>query len=287
MRLLTRALYATRIVDQAYRTFEGARRELVLSLASDRLLASYNDFIYGRSQRYHPASTQYLTGLHSWEESAIAAHFPAPPARILVGAAGGGREAFALVERGYVVAAFEPSPLADRMSAACDAGGRVEAYRGRYEDLPIVRTTTGQEVDLSRATRFDAGILGWGSFSHLPSDQARVGALQACAALVNGPLLVSFFGWLRPATPVAATGLRRRLLSRVGERRPGSLFSVEEGLYRQLTEDEMREMAACSGLEVAAIDMHADWPNAVLRPRRGGGGDTDTSGTRPEAPSAA
>ena len=263
-RLLARVLYATRVVDRAYRRFEGVRRELVLSLASDRLLASYNDLIYGGSDRYHPDSRRYRAGLHAWEEAAIAAHFPEPPARLLIGGAGGGREAFALAERGYRVMAFEPSGLADMMAAACTPGVEVRAFRARYEDLPIVTAMDGTQVDLARAEAFDGGILGWGSFSHLVSDQARVTALRACAALVNGPLLVSFFGWIRPAEPVEPTGLRRLLLARVGDRRPGSLFSVEEGLFRQLTDEQMREMAAAAGLEVMALDMHAEWPNAVL-----------------------
>jgi hypothetical protein len=265
--LLARLLHGSRIVDRMYQRFEGARRELVLALASDRLLSRYNDLAYGRSKSYHPQSTEYREGLHPWEDAAVAAHFPRPPARVLIGAAGGGREAFALAGRGYAVVAFEPSPLATLMADARQPGASVDVYRARYDDLPLVRALDGGEVDLSDAGRFDAGILGWASFSHLASDRDRIDALRAFAALVDGPILVSYFGWIRPDMVPAPTGLRRILLDRFGERRPGSLFSIDVGLYRQLTEDDLRSMAAAAGVDVVAIDMRAEWPNAVLRRR--------------------
>ena len=87
-------------------------------MASDRLLSKYNDLTYAHSDAYHPGSSRYRDALHPWEETVVGSHFPAPPSRVLIGAAGGGREAFALARRGYAVVAFEPSPLADRMSAA-------------------------------------------------------------------------------------------------------------------------------------------------------------------------
>ena len=59
------------------------------------------------------------------------------PGRLLIGGAGGGREAFALAARGYEVVAFEPSAaLARSMVQHAPAGISVEALIGRYEDLP-------------------------------------------------------------------------------------------------------------------------------------------------------
>ena len=82
---------------------------------------------------------------------------------------------------------------------------------------------------------------------------------------MDGPVLVSYFGWIRPDVAPAPTGLRRLLLRYVGDRRPGSLFSIDVGLYRQLTESEVRALAHDAGVEVVHIDMHAEWPNAVVR----------------------
>jgi len=54
--------------------------------------------------------------------------------RVLVGAAGAGREVMALLERGHDVVAIEPSP---QMAALCRArtGGRVRVIEARYEEL--------------------------------------------------------------------------------------------------------------------------------------------------------
>ena len=76
--------------------------------------------------------------------------FPDPPGRVLIGGAGGGREAFALAARGYEVVAFEPSAdLARSMVQHPPAGISVEALIGRYEDLPsLTSAATGARVDL-------------------------------------------------------------------------------------------------------------------------------------------
>lgn len=265
--MLARILHLTRLVDRSFRKFEAARLELVLALASDRLLSKYNDLTYAHSEAYHPGSSRYRNALHPWEETVVSAHFPAPPRRVLIGAAGGGREAFALARRGFAVVAFEPSPLADRMATARAPELDVEVYHARYGELPRVRTLEGGTVDLSAGARFDAGIIGWASFSHLPTDADRVRALRTFTALVDGPVLVSYFGWIRPDVAPEPTGLRRLLLRWVGDRRPGSLFSIDVGLYRQLTESDVRAMAEAAGVDVVQIDMHAEWPNAVVRRR--------------------
>ena len=265
--LLARVLYGSRIIDWVYQRSDGVRRELVLALASDRLLARYNDLAYARTTSYHPQAGEYRKGLQPWEEAALAAHFPPAPARVLIGAAGGGREAFALAERGYAVVAFEPSPLVERMAAARASDTAVDVYRARYDELPLVRTLDGTQVNLSSTETFAAGIVGWASFSHLASDRDRIETLRAVTALVDGPVLVSYFGWVRPHVVPSPTGLRRILLERFGERRPGSLFSIDVGLYRQLTEGDVRSMADAAGVDVVAVDVRAEWPNAVVRRR--------------------
>ena len=68
-------------------------------------------------------------------------YFPPPPAHILVGGAGGGREAFALLERGYRVTAFEPSEaLAASMAAAADGRHLVRLPR-RVRDPAAYRAS--------------------------------------------------------------------------------------------------------------------------------------------------
>src|SRR5438874_1613250 len=104
-----RLIQASERIDRAFRFLERARAELVLAFASDDVLDRYNDLMYSRSGDYDPRSSDFLDFLFPWEKETIERFFPAPPARVLVGAAGSGREAFALSERGYEVVAFEPS----------------------------------------------------------------------------------------------------------------------------------------------------------------------------------
>ena len=56
-------------------------------------------------------------GLYPWETDWFERRLPSPPASILIGAAGGGREAAALRDLGYQVRAFEPSASAFRRGA--------------------------------------------------------------------------------------------------------------------------------------------------------------------------
>ena len=62
---------------------------------------------------------------------------------------------------------------------------------GRYEPLPIVHLPGGGAGDLSGRALFDAAILGWGSFSHLISDQDRLDAQKEVSTLARWPLVVS------------------------------------------------------------------------------------------------
>jgi hypothetical protein len=277
--VVARLLRASALADRAFRKFEAARHELVLSLASDEVLAKYGDLAYAATDSYHPSSERYRRDLFTWEAEVIARFFPAPPASILIGAAGGGREAFALAEQGYAILAFEPSRLvegmADRLGPwgrAAGAGrrhrgaGEVEVCRGRYADMPVLKRLDGTAVDISAGPAFDAGIIGWGSFSHLVTDGERLQALRAFAAVVAGPVLLSFFGRIVPSgPPPRPTGLRRLLLAAKGDRRPGCMFSVDVGVYRQLTADDVRSLAREARVDLLHLDMKAEWPHAIVR----------------------
>ena len=114
-----RAVRLTHLVDRAYRRFDRLRSALVVSFASDRFFDEYNSLAYSATENYQPGSEAFRSGLFDWEEDAVRRYFPAPPSRVLVGGAGGGREPFALADKGYVVVAFDPAePLVRAMAAA-------------------------------------------------------------------------------------------------------------------------------------------------------------------------
>ena len=263
-----RAVRLTHLVDLAYRRFDRARSILVLSLASDRLLEKYNDLTYSATGSYRPESTAFRRGLFDWEAEAVSRHFPSAPARLLVGGAGGGREAFALLEKGYEVVAFDPAePLVRGMAASPEArGGKLRVYCGSYESLPLLSTAApgGHGLDLRQEPQFDAAIVGWSSFSHLRSDRERVETLRHFGAVTRGPILVSYFG--DPAqveTPPPTGRLSRWVWNRMRRRGP-SVFSVQIGYYRVLRPADVERMVQEAGLRVLAADRGGNWPYVVV-----------------------
>lgn len=160
---------------------------------------------YGRSDR----------GLYDWEQSWFQRVLPSPPAKILVGAAGAGREVAFLIEAGYDVDAFEP------VSDACEKcrailGGRGQVVRSTYGEL--VRGG-GQLGRVLQGARYDAVLLGWSSLSHVFGLKERKQLLQRCAELApRGPILASFM-MTTPLGDIAdrRAGRAERLGRAVGE----------------------------------------------------------------------
>lgn len=260
-----KAINGSRVIERLYWRLDALRSLAVLALASETTLDEFNADAYGAAERYDPNSEAYVSSLYPWEELAIERHFPPPPARILVGGAGAGREPFALAERGYEVVAFEPvARLVEAMAErAAATGAAVTAYRGGYRELPRLETVGGSHAE-KLAPGFDAAVIGWGSISHLYTERDRVAALRSMAALTNGPILVSFIA-TRPAGPPSVSRLRRWLVSRRG-RHPADRFSMSMGFHHPVNEEEIRELAASADLEVAALEFSptALAPHAVL-----------------------
>src|SRR5258708_387635 len=96
-RSVARFIHATYSLDRLYTRFDQARSTVVLALASDALLEAHNDVYYGGMRE----RGVIRRGLFEWERAVISRFFPSAPARVLVGAAGLGREAIALAEMGY------------------------------------------------------------------------------------------------------------------------------------------------------------------------------------------
>jgi hypothetical protein len=91
--LLARLVRSTRVIDRGYRLFDRLRSKIVLGCASDAFYDVYNDLTYTAEESYQPESKGFRLSLFPFEERAISRHFPSPPGTVLVGAAGGGREA--------------------------------------------------------------------------------------------------------------------------------------------------------------------------------------------------
>jgi hypothetical protein len=271
-RLAARAIRVTGTIDAAYRRFDSARSMVVARFAPDAVLDAFNDITYGATDVYRPDAPIYRSGLFNWEGEAIARAFPPAPGRVLVGGAGGGREAFTLADQGYDVVAFDPSErLVASMAAhaaAMGAGrrsGRVHALLGRYEDLPRLQEggATSPAVDLREWPRFDAALFGWASYSHLRHRQQRILALKQVSVLTSGPVLVSFYLG-RGTAPRTRRGELARRLGFDGLDR----FTTHVGYYHLSTPDELRQEVREAGLQIvieSLDDSDGRWPYLVLR----------------------
>jgi hypothetical protein len=260
--LAARVILATSAVDRTYRRFDRLRSELVSAFASDAVLDHVNDLAYGRTDAYRPDRAAFREYLFPWEEKVVERFFPRPPARIVVGGAGGGREVFALIRMGFDVVAFEPShALITSMAETAPPQAAIDIRQGSYDQMPTLfphRAGPG----------FEAAILGWGSFSHLRTETARLETLESFARLTEGPILVSFLG-LRVAVSPQPAKLGRLLPRRPG-RTPDDVFSVGIGFYHRVNEDEVRRLAGAAGLRVVYSNFDerdTNWPHVVLTRR--------------------
>src|SRR5262249_34047500 len=231
-----RLILGTRIIDKAYAAVDRARSTLILALASDGVLARFNDLAYARDVTYDPGSPAFRCGLFPWEEQAITTYFPSAPARLLIGGAGGGREALALAQKGYEVIAFEPcAQLATAMACRLEERLNVKIYRACYEDLPCLFPTRSDQpaTTLDVEPRFEAAILSWASYSHLRTEAQRIRTLSLFARYVHGPILVSFFTSLRGEAfeKEERTGRLEKLLKRSTRQ--------SDGLFRLYAQGEM------------------------------------------------
>lgn len=75
------------------------------------------------------------TGLFGWEKEWFAADLPSPPARILIGGAGSGREIAPLEAAGYKILAFDPAPNFVRHARSLASIEAVEFVEASYENL--------------------------------------------------------------------------------------------------------------------------------------------------------
>ncbi|MDW8364130.1 MAG: hypothetical protein RMK74_17205, partial [Myxococcales bacterium] len=162
---------------------------LVVTAGGSELPARITRAVYRRNRR--PFARE--RGLFPWERAMFARWLPPPPARLLVGGAGWGRECAALCAMGYEVVAFDPAVRAavgDPFRAQC------ESYLGGYEDLAasVLDGADGPLAAVCRSGPYAAFVFGWTSLSHLLRPGDRMRAVRAAAVLCpSGPLLASFF----------------------------------------------------------------------------------------------
>jgi hypothetical protein len=150
--------------------------------------------LYSRSTKYADGSAHNESGLFEFERIAIERSFPPPPASILVGACGGGRELFGLVELGYRIASAYDPVAAFIEALRCDPRlleAKDRLYVGTHQALDSIGPVSDEH---SGTGRVDAVIVGWGSYTHLLRAARRVRFLRSLRSQCpHGPVLLSFF----------------------------------------------------------------------------------------------
>jgi SAM-dependent methyltransferase len=155
-----------------------------LGVLRDHTLQEITSASYDASKLY--ASAEHNSkGLFTWEKESIDRFFPSR-GRVLIAAAGAGREAVGMLQRGFEVTAFDSSrELIETFRARL-----APEYNGRIDVLHAAPDTVPDGIQ----TDFDCAIMGWGAITHMTSAALRDGFLRQIAACMKpgAPILISF-----------------------------------------------------------------------------------------------
>jgi hypothetical protein len=264
---------------------DGVRDELFLAFVPEADRAALTAALYSDQSAYLPGGSRFRRGLFGWEKKVFDSPIFPKSGRVLVGAAGAGREVMALVERGFSVFAFDPcKPFVDAARTVAPPD-KVTFVHASYRDLVDAAAGRGGPLaDLCQNAPFDAVVLGWGSLSHVMPASERLALLRAVHAVApRGPVLASFSldedrVDSRPGKGRVRGTLRRvfSALGAPGTSEDGDHFYANIGFFANLRNDDIVQLAWDSGYEVALFE-ESPYAHAVLVPL---GAEADRGVTR-------
>jgi hypothetical protein len=266
-------------IDEGVRMLSRAvsivRDEMLLAFVAPEDRQAVTTAIYDRQTGYVTGGDVFSLGLFEWERRLIAtAPFPQPPARLLLGGAGGGREIVSLRKMGYEVWAFEPSTELVRGGQSAIAGENgAKLIEGDYSDLVRLAHGSPGRLESFASQRFDAVIVGWGSLSYVFPHKSRLELLNAIHTLApDAPVMLSFIPNVRSSDERGKNAALRRLLRRVLPRRggqgmieEGEVFMPLGGFAWALSGDEVRTLAQSSGYRPIVVETKP-YGHALLSP---------------------
>lgn len=252
-RTLKRQALLARILESVERLTGAMFSESLSIHEKSRLTVGIYDF--------HPSYKTVGSSLFPWEQTWFEGRMPRPPAHILVGACGTGREAIALVQQGYRVDALDPAPEFVAESRR-RLGTSALVLQLSYEQLSAIVLASAADED-QRSARYDAVVLGYGSFAHVLDAREQRRLLRALDVLCpRGPILASFLCKQDGSSQPARTGRAERVGRSIGRAlarlRRIPLGGAERLSYRArrgfaytFTRREIEELAATVGRQVA------------------------------------
>ena|SRR5581483_2296373 len=187
----------------------------------------------------HLASAEHIqSGLLDWESCLVGRHFP-KGSRILVAAAGAGREVLALRKAGFSAEGFECNL---RLLSAAQKAFEEARESSFVAFCPPDTVPPGPQI-------YDGLLVGWGGYTHIPARVRRIAFLRALRlrALPQAPIMLSFFtrdGYSRYDAISYHTAKVFRILSRAGGEalEPGDDLDWSQYVHRFLPSEVEQEL---------------------------------------------
>ena len=206
------------------------------------------------------AEESYLnSGLFIWEREAIRRHFP-PRGRVLVAAAGAGREMIALARAGFLVDGF------DCCAPLVEAGRNELRKQGIDAKLEYAPPSTVAGC----GGHYDAVLVGFSGYMYIAGRDRRIRFLRDLCRFLNpgAPVMVSFtegsLGRRRVWTARIGTAIRRLRLAEPVEEGDWLKTGFQHHFVQQQISGEMSE----AGVELAYYSGGTCYGHAVGLVRR-------------------
>ena len=180
---------------------------------------------------------------------------------------GWGREALALIEKGYSVVAFDPAEgLIKALRARAGGETRLRTYAGA---MPICLTWSIYPINAASTLRVNHRSMpqsSAGPAGTLRTDDERLDdALARFSRLTRGPILASYYAPLPPSTAARSGGRLEHWIRKRMTRRGHSVFSIDVGFYRVLSHAEVNQLLDRTGLTVLQSQQTGVWPTSWCR----------------------
>jgi len=211
-----------------------------------------------QQSRFYASIEHNQSGFFAWEKPLIERYFQ-PGTRLLVAAAGGGREVLALRKAGFQAEGFECSqPLVDAARKIFKEIG--ESNHVLY--CPSDHVPEGTAI-------YHGLVVGWGGYTHIPTRARRIAFLQALRNrnLPRSHILLSFFTrgtdfWDDMIVHQTSRFFRFFVPGRKDPLQVGDRISFARYVHA-FTRDELEEELRSAGLRVLEYHEVEQWGYAV------------------------
>lgn len=235
------AFGSLQLLRKSYNFLDSVLSGFWLGVFCNKTLDLFDDYHYSRSEKYHTDSYNF-SGLKRWEAERVERFF-VKGRKILLTAAGAGRETLALSSLGYEVDSYECN------RDLVDYGN---SFLKRHGNNIEIKYLPRNSVPFKNKV-YDGVIIGWGAYSHIRTPGSRIEfllKLKDCLK-IEAPLMISFVtraGSSRQDRIVKGiANLFRRLSGREKVEEGDRLFSY---FIHFFTEEEVRAEIQKAGYKV-------------------------------------